>query len=426
MAQTTSSVLTEFYRYLYAPGRVRRFMNERMALKSKIDSLPDAELGGRGQFILPIEKDLPEGVYGNTEGGAIGTALAPSFTEATYSLQEIHSVLEVTWKAMSDSRNNKMAFGRAAKRGEKSLKLATLLDLNNMMLGDGRGVLASLPGADNTSPITVSRPIRARRGMVVDIMDTDNDTKHLDSGTISAVDYAANTITVSGSVSSTAASDYFVREDQADDSVNDALSLNGITGIVDTDNPASIVGNYGGINRSTAGNEFWESVVLANSGTNRSLTEDLILNAIHDARLQGGGETDMILTSPAVFRRYFELAAQDRFFTQDAKGKFSASLGPKDAVNKSKAGATGFDFGGIPIHIDDFAEANTLFGLDTSTFMWGHGINDVPQLIGDIFPEATSLRQTSNTSFEIVLWGAYELICDNPSGNWKVEDISES
>lgn len=426
MAQVTSTVLASFYKYLYAPGRVRRFMNERMALKSKIDNLSDADMGGRGQFILPIEKDLPEGVYGNTEGGSIGTALAPAFTEATYSLQEMHSVLEVTWKAMSDSRNNRMAFGRAAKRGEKSLKLATLLDINNQMLGDGRGVLALLPAADNSSPITVSRPIRARRGMTVDIMDTDNDTKHLDSGTVSAVDYANNTITTSGSVSGTAASDYFVREDQSDDSVNDALALNGITGIVDTANPASIVGNYGGINRSTAGNEFWESVVLDNSGTNRSLTEDLMLNAIHDARLQGGGETDMIITNPAVFRRYFELAAQDRFFTQDAKGNFTASLGPANAVNKNKAGATGFDFGGVPIHIDDFAEANTIYGLDTSTFMWGHGINDVPQLIGEIFPEATSLRQTSNTSFEVVLWGAFELICDNPAGNWKVEDIAES
>lgn len=423
MAATTNVI--EALKYTYGSDRVNLILNER-CIAWNLFGKKKVRAGGRGQFLIPIYHQLPEGISGTTEGGAKPTALQPDTSEATFSLQEYTGNYDITWKLMSDANGgSKMALEKALTMLDKGIRIGFCQDLSNDMLSDGRGVLAFLPAADDSSPCTVSRPIRARKGMVVDIMDTDNDTKHLDSGTVTAVDTNANTIAVSGSISGTGANDYFVREDTCDDSVNDALHVNGLLGIVNNADPATVVGDYGGIDRGTAGNEYWESVVLANGGENRALTEDLLLEAILDARLKGGGEIDRILTNPRIYRRYYQLFAAESTRERGGEG-ISGALGPQDAVNMSKTGETALSFSGIPVHFDDFAPANTVFLLDTSTFKIAHGQNSVPQAVSATFNRANSFVDTSNTTFEIPWWWQGELICDNPAGSARIDDLSES
>lgn len=423
MAQVSDVI--EALKYTYGADRVEMILNKR-SITWNIFKKEMERGGGRGQHITPIYHQLPEGISGTVEGGAKPTALQPNTAEATFSLQEYTGNYDVTWKLMSDAGNgNRLAFEKAVTLLDRGIRTGFAQDISNDMLDDGRGRLAILPAADNTSPVTVSRPIRARQGMVVDIMDTDNDTKHLDSGTISAVDHNANTITVSGTITGTAANDYMVRQDTADDSVNDALHVNGLLGIVDNENPAAIVGNYGGINRSTAGNEWWESTVLDNSGTNRELTEDLILQAIFDSRLKGGGQPNMILTSPGVYRRYYQLFAAEQMQMRSGSG-VRGSLGPADVAKDSETGQTPLNFSGLDVRFDDFHAANTMLILDTDDFSIVHGENRVPQPVSNIFDGAADLVDTSNTTFEVPWWWCGELVCQNPAAQAKIEDISES
>jgi hypothetical protein len=257
-------------------------------------------------------------------------------------------------------------------------------------------------------------------------MDSDNDTVHLDSGIVSGVDYTNNTVTVSGTVTGTAATDFFVRQDTCDDSQNDSLNLNGLLGIVDNDDPAGVVGDYGGIDRATAGNEFWESVVLSNSGTNRTLTEDLILQCQLDIRLRGQGNPDCILTSPGVYRRYYEFFANDRFIMMDQgeMGGMSGELGPKGGIGD--AGDTALKFSGMTVKVDDFAAANTMLLLDSSTFQIAHGQNRVPQAVSDTFDQANFFAETTSAGFDVRWWWQGELVCKSPASNGKIEDISET
>lgn len=424
MATTTNVV--EALKYTYGADRLEIILNKR-SICWNIFKKSMARGGGRGQHIIPLYTQLPEAISGTTEGGAKPSVLQPDTDEATFTMQEYTGNYDVTWKLLSDaSGGNRIAFEKALTILDRGIRIGFAQDISNDMLGDGRGVLASLPAADDTSPVTVSRPIRARKGMVVDIMDTDDDTKHLDSGTISAVDTGANTIAVSGTITSTGALDYFVRQDTADDSVSDALHVNGLVGIVDNANPASIVGNYGGINRSTAGNEWWESTVLANGGTNRELTEDLMLEAIHDARLKGGGSPNMILTNPRVFRRYYQMFVAEAMTERSGNQGMSGSLGPKGATEDSDVGMTSLRFSGIPIRIDDFAEANELYILDTEDFTIVHGENRVPQPVSTTFDRANFFVDTSNTTFEVPWWWQGELVCRNPAAQAKIEDLAES
>jgi len=423
MAETADVI--EALKYTYGAEKLEMALNDKCCTWNLFQKQQVAA-GGRGQFIVPLYNQLPEGISGITENGTLPSNVDPDTSEATFTLQEIAGVFNVSWKLLSDARNDRFAFQNAVEMQERGFNVAFCQDLGNEMLDDGRGRLAILPAADNTSAVTVSRPIRVRDGMVVDIMDTDDDTKHLDSGTVSAVDFVNNTVAVSGSITGTAASDYFVRQDTADDSVNDSLHLNGLLGIVDNDDPAAIAGDYGGIDRGTAGNEFWESIVNSNSGTNRTLTEDLILSTQMDIRLKGQGNPDVILCGPGVYRRYYELFSQDRFITveQGNTSGMSGALGPKGGF--SKTGGTSLMFSDMKVHMDDFAAANTMLLLDTSTFFIAHGQNKVPQAVSETFDRANFFAETSNAGFDVRWWWQGELVCKSPASNGKIEDISES
>jgi len=423
----TTAQLIEAMKYNYGSTRLERLMNKSHSTWNLFKKTMHP-FGGRGQWIVPILHQLSEGIVGIDEGGSLPSNLNPNTAEAVFALQEMAGVYTVTWKGISDARSNKFAFERFVELHDKSFRLAWAQDLNNAILDDGRGRLAVLPAADNTSAVTVSRPIRARQGMVVDIMDTDNTTKHLDSGTISAVDTVANTITVSGTITGTAASDYFVREDTTDGAAGEARHLHGIIGIVDNDDPAAVVGDYGGIDRGTAGNEFWESVVLSNGGTNRTITEDLIIQGSLDSRLKGGGSVDALITNPSIYRRYYDLFLNDRYIVQTngESGGMSGSLGPKGLQSIGDDGKTQLSLSGIHLYMDDFAVANTIVGVDRSTFSIGHGQNKFPQPVSDTFSRANFFRDTTNATFDVAWWGAWQLICDNPAANFKLEDIAES
>ncbi len=54
---------------------------------------------------------------------------------------------------------------------------------------------------------------------------------------------------------------------------NDALHFRGLLGIIQN----STVGNYGGIDRSAAGNDFWETSINTDAGG--ALTEEMWLKA---------------------------------------------------------------------------------------------------------------------------------------------------
>ena len=422
MAETADVI--EALKYTYGAERLEMALNEK-CITWNLFKKTQVAAGGRGQFIIPLYNQLPEGISGITENGTLPSNVDPDTSEATFTLQEIAGIFNVSWKLLSDARNDKFAFQNAVEMQDRGFRVAFCQDLSNEMLDDGRGRLAVLPAADHTSPVTVSRPIRVRDGMVVDIMDTDNDTKHLDSGTVSAVDVVTNTVTVSGTITGTGAGDYICRQDTTDDSVNDALHLNGLLGIVDNADPASVVGDYGGIDRGTAGNEFWEAIVKDSGGTNRTLTEDLILETQLDIRLKGQGEPDTILCGPGVYRRYYEFFQQDRFIMMDQgeMGGMSGELGPKPI---SKSGKTSLSFSGMTVYVDDLAAANTMLLLDKSTFMMAHGQNRVPQAVSETFDRANFFRDTTAAGFDVAWWWQGELVCKSPASNGKIEDISET
>ena len=425
MATTTNVI--EALKYTYGADRVLELFNTEsptFALLSRVKK----PLGGRGQFLMPLLVQHGGAFTGITEGGTLPSTLQPDTTEATFSLQEFVGIYDVSWKLLQDARNSKFAFQQAITLLDEGLRNRIMRNLNSDLVDNGKGRLAVLPAADNTSPITVNALPRVETGMVCDIMAvSDDDTKRADSVTINGVDPIARTVKTSGNPSSTAAGDYFVIQDTCDvTSNNPAYHTNGLLSAISDANPAAVVGNYGGLSRSTAGQEFWISPVLSNSSTNRPLTEDLLLQALDAVREKGNAKIDVILSNLAIVRRYHEMLRAESFFALNSMSPIGGGMGRKNMDGKSEVGATPYEFSGIPWHVDPYFNANVIVGMDTSHFFLGVGENEVPRPISEIFENVPFFRQTTSALFEVAWYYQLELVSDNCAAGFQIQDVAES
>jgi hypothetical protein len=303
--------------------------------------------------------------------------------------------------------------------------------LNSDFIDNGKGRLAVWTVADDTSGFTSAFQPRLETGMSIDVMsNSDNDTARLQAATVTGYDPVAKTFTTSANPTGTAAGDYAVIAGTCDISVTTtSLHTNGLLGIVNSANPAAVVGNFGGINRSTAGNEYWQATVLSNSGTNRPLTEDLLLQAQDAVRIKGGGKLDAWISNMPIVRRYHELLASERFFAMSKPGVISGGLGrpsSTDGTDSSGMGESPYEFSGIPWFVDPYFTNNIIVGLDRSHFFLGVGDNEVPRPVGEIFDNAPYFRQTTSATFEIPWYYQCELLSDNPAAGVQIQDVAEA
>ena len=424
MATTTNVI--EALKYGYGVNQVLYLFNEESPTFNILSKVKKP-LAGRGQFLMPIVVQNAGAFTGISEGGTLPTALQPDTAEASFSLQEYVGLYNVSWKLIQDARSSKFAFEQAVKMLDDGLRRRIMRNLNSDLLDNGKGRLAVLPAADNSEPVTVNALPRVETGMVVDIMDVDDDdTKRGDSLTVSGVDIINRRIELSGSPTSTGAGDYLVIQDTCDvTSNNPALHSNGLLSVINNADPAAVVGDYGGLARDTAGQEFWQGGLLGNSGSNRPLTEDLLLQGMDMARERGGGKFDAFMSNLAIIRRYHELLAGERYFALSKPGVLSGGIGRKE-VDPGKMGLTPYEFSGVPWYVDPYFNANVIIGMDTSHFFIGHGENEAPRPISEIFDNIPFFRQTSSATFEVAWYYQMELLSDNPAAGVQYQDIAEA
>jgi hypothetical protein len=424
MANTTTAV-QEALKYTYGANRMLYLFNEESVVFNILGKVKK-QVGGRGQFILPIITQNPGAFTGISEGGTLPTPLDMDTAEASFSLQEYAATTNVTWKLIQDSRTDKFAFQQAVTMIDEGVRRRIMRNLNSDLIGTGKGELFTITGADVSTVVTSAYLPRVEQGMVVDVVDlTDDDAKVGDSLTVQSVDPITREVNLSGALTGEAAGDYGVIQDTTDVTDGFCKHSNGLLGVIDDANPAAVVGNYGGLNRSTAGNEFWKAVVLSNSGTNRPLTEDLLLQGQDAAREKGGSMITAWLSNLAIVRRYHEILAAERFFALSAPGTIGGGIGRK-SMSDNDQGKTPYEFSGIPWHVDPFFTNNVLVGLNDKHLFLGVGDNETPRPISEIFENVPFFKQTTAATFEMNWYYQMELISDNPAGSIKIEDVAEA
>jgi hypothetical protein len=433
MAATTD--VAEMFKYTYGLDKMQYLASQEVVMWNLLKPRMK-EQGGRGQAIIPIQTKNSGVFRGHAEGGALTTRRAqPGTAEATFSLQEFHGIWDISWKMLRAATKSEWAFEKALDFMDSSMRRRVFRLINADLCGSGLGELAVLTAADNQATITVNSLPFADLGLHVDLVDVgDHDTLHADGVTVDAItiDSSGFTITCSGAASSTAALDYFTVADSVSSSAS--LHMNGMLGVINNANPASPVGNYGGINRSTAGNEYWSSTVFDNSGTNRPLTEDLAIHASDVGRMRGGVPIDRWVSNTAILRRYHE-ELSDRVFTSTNKlagvteafdGKVGVGRPDMDQGESSK-GDTPYNLNGKPWHCEPYFKANTMIGWADEHFWIAHDGIEVPTPLGDIFDGMVDhFKRTSNATFEVDHYWEADLVSDMPQAAIRINDVAES
>ena len=429
-AASVSDVL-EMLKYTYGTDRVL-YLASLEVVAWNILRRKQMPMGGRGQELMPIRVKNAGIFRGITEGAVLPTQRAqPDTQEASFSLQEFYGAINVTWKLIQDARTSRMAFERAIDFVDSAFKARMFRLINADILGTGRGELGILPAADNQSTVTVASMPLVDLGMLVDLMDdTNNNTKLIDGEAVTAVDVIDNTISHTSAAAGTAAGDYYTAAGSV--STSGSLHMAGLLAWISDENPASVVGNLGNIDRSTAGNDFWKATKLDNSGTNRALTEDLLLQATDSVRKRGGKPINAWLTNLNLVRRYHELLREDTFFAMSQAKEFGDGVGlGRDESGMKQGedsdGASIYRFSGTRVHIDPFFHANKIVGLNTDHFWIGHGENEVPQVLSEVFDnQVPYLTKTASAYFDIEYYWQAEVICDAPTSSVQIADIAES
>jgi len=179
-------------------------------------------------------------------------------------------------------------------------------------------------------------------------------------------------------------------------------AIDGIASIV------SDTGTYLGINRATAGNEFWKAQVLDNGGTNREITLSLIQEAIDAVEKNSPGTVKIIVTTHAIWNKIANLLVADKRYggsEQTLNGWCRALMFRDD----------------IPVVRDKYAPANTAYGLDLDTWTVYQDSEG-----GFIDEDGQILRQVSGSDAFEASWRRYlQLVCHDPASNFKLSDIAE-
>lgn len=432
-AVSVSDVI-EMLKYTYMGDRVAYLASLEVVAWNMLKR-KQMDIGGRGQMLLPIRTKNAGIWQGITEAGTLPTTRAQADTqEASYSLQEFYGAIDVSWRLIQDAAKDRFAFERAVDFIDNAFRARMFRLINADILGTGKGELGILPAADNQATVTVASAPLVDVGMVIDLMDAsdDNTTLGVAAEAVTAVDVVNKTISQTSAAAGTAATDYYSVASSVRTATG-SLHMLGLLAWISDANPSAVVGNPGGINRSTTGNDFWKASVLSNSGTNRPLTEDLLLQANDSVRLRGGKPVNKWMSNLALVRRYHELLKEDTFFAYGSGPKELESgvgVGRNESGMKQgedSDGKTIYRFSGTEWYTDPFCHANKLVGLNTEHFWIGHGENETPEVLSKVFDgQVPYFTRTTSAKFDIEYYWQGELVCDAPNASVLVSDIAES
>jgi hypothetical protein len=348
-------VLKEFY----LPA-VREQLNNTNLLLSQIEK-DTVNIEGR-RAVLSLHVSRNSSVGARAEGAALpGTTSAGStaignegYAEERIPIKHVYGRIQISGPVMRAMKSDRGSFIRAVDSQMKGVTQSLKKDVNRQLWNGQVGAIIGLQNAGPANTFTLATTatrVDQRHltvGMVIDIGDASNSTSVAEARTITAVSFATlpGTITVNGGAVTTSSS-FVYRSGLNPGGAPAGIELTGLVDIV------AATGNLFNVNPTNF--PVWASYVNSNGGTNRTVTENLFADVMHNVNILSGEDINMWLTSDGVFRAYaLQLTAQKRFNnTLDMKGGFKG-------LDVAAGG------GSVPLAWDLDCPGNKAFALNTS------------------------------------------------------------
>jgi hypothetical protein len=404
---TTASVLLK-ERYL---DRIREQINDKTKTLTRITRSSNgvtSEIGGK-YVTFAIHTRRNNGIGSRYEDEALPIPGSQGNAAARVGLKYAYGGVRLTGPVIALTKTNPQAFTSVLTQETDRLSVDLRKDLNRQVYQDGTGAIATVKSVVTSTTIPVDDAKMFQIGEIVDLVNVVAGTVAQAARTVNAVDLTvgANTVTVSGAAITTTTSpvQIFTR-------TGSSVGASGnreLTGFKAAVSATTVYENI-----DPAVEPEWTSEISANGGTNRALTEGLMI-ALADRIQTRGGSTSVIFTSRGVRRSYFNLLSQTRqtVNTQKFTGGFSGL-------------AFETDDGEIPVVSDDDAPLSKMWFLNESSFTF-YQEADWDWLDRD--GEMWKMDQTSGSAKDA--WFAYlhryhELGCDRRNTNGQLADITES
>lgn len=313
MATTTMTTVDNILKEVYEPGVNDQLQSDILTLKRVERSSEGVTHTVGGKYVrFGVRIKRNHGIGARNENEALPIARTQAYEDAQVDLKYLYGSLELTGQTFELAEKDYQAFASVLDQEVNGLKEGLKKDTNRQVYGDGTGCLATATGAGSTTTFVTDNAQYLEEGMYVDIIDSDGSTVNGDSVEIDSITEAGGTYTVTfgSSVTATATGDKLYRDNSKDKEMNGFGSI-----IADS-------GSLYGIDPSSVG--VWKATVDDNGGTNRALSEGLMIGMVDKIRIKGGGVPTVIFTSLGVRRSYFNLLVQQRRATntQEFTGGF--------------------------------------------------------------------------------------------------------
>lgn len=339
---TVNNIMKEVYQ-----GRIQdQLQNEIVGIKriEKSSHGVTSEVGGK-YVTFPVRVRRNPSIGYRNELEQLQDPGTQTYASVRVGLRYGYGRIRISGQTMELAKTNPQAFANAMDYEVNGLKNDVAKDVNRIFYGDGTGTLATTTAAGTASAsYTAVNAQYLEVGQVVGIVTPATGAVKAGPLTITAVNRSTGVVTLSGTAT-WAIGDVLVRYGNGRlSSVN--REPNGLS---------SIVSDTGALyNIDPATEPTWKAINNNNSGTNRALSEGLMIKLTDDVRVNGG-DTSLILTSLGVRRAYFNLLTQQRRYT-DTK-EFNGGIRGL-AFNNGRE---------IPVVEDVDAPSNKMWFLDESS-----------------------------------------------------------
>lgn len=315
MATTTMATVDNILKEVYE-GQLRDQLQSDTVTLKRIESSSEGvthEVGGK-YVTFPIRTKRNQGVGARIENEALPIARSQSYATARVSLKYLYGALEMTGQTFELADKNFQAFASALDEEMKGLRQTLSKDMNRQTYGTNAGKLATATAAGSTTTFVVADAGAQylEEGMFVDIF-TSADAVRVADATITSITSAGGNTTVTFTPAAGVASasgDYITRDNSRTKEITGLSQIVAATGSVYNIDPAVT--------------PVWKSYVDSNGGTNRPLSEGLMIKLVDEIRKLGGGTPTVLFSNLGVRRSYFNLLVQQRRYsnTTEFEGGF--------------------------------------------------------------------------------------------------------
>jgi len=304
---TATNILKEVYE-----PRVRDQLQNLLTTSKRLEQTSEgvsSDIGGK-YVVFPIHTKRNSGIGARLELETLPTAGNQGYARAQVNLAYLYGSVRLSGPVMELAKTNTQAFATVLDQEVNGIQTDLAKDYNRQVYGTAVGSMASATATytTNTFPTTNTQYIEV--GAVIDIYDSTGTTQRATTRNVTAVSKNVSVTFDGAAVPAGAIGDIIVRQGNLNRETIGLQQIVNDTGVLYNIDPAV--------------EPLWKSVNDNNGGTNRALSESLMIKMV-DNIVTNGGNTTAIFTTLGVRRSYFNLLSQLRQYvnTQKFEGGFS-------------------------------------------------------------------------------------------------------